>query len=225
MLLLPRKNFLPFTIWSYVFNQALQIQSLFDAAARWVEIFTYLSAEVRFLLQNSSASRVLCQLPHPGKNFLPVYHLKCQMCHPALQIVKLVHVLPLPGKNFLPVYHLKCEIYFSAPQLRKMLCMCHPLGRNFCLLLFEVIDHASSSDYWTSVSVATPWEKFSARLPSEERSLPPSSSARRFLARISADRPGRVPHRGQRSGHTAPTLPGYPGLKYRIHSIGERLDW
>jgi hypothetical protein len=64
-----------------------------------------------------------------------------------------------------------------------------------------------------SVCVATPWEKFSACLPSEERSLPPSSSARRFLARISADRPGRVPRRGQRSGHTAPTLPGYLGLK------------
>ncbi len=61
--------------------------------------------------------------------------------------------------------------------------------------------------------VATPWKEYSACLPSEERSLPPSSSARRFLARISADRPSRAPRRGQRSGHTAPTPPGYPGLK------------
>ncbi len=74
--------------------------------------------------------------------------------------------------------------------------------------------------------VATPWEEFSACLPSEERSLQPSSSARRFLARISADRPGRAPRRGQRSGHTAPTPPGYLGLKIQntVHSTVERLD-
>jgi hypothetical protein len=56
------KNFLPiYHLICNVYNQALQIGesiNLFDAAVPWVEIFTYLSTEVRFLPHNASASKV-----------------------------------------------------------------------------------------------------------------------------------------------------------------------
>ncbi len=61
--------------------------------------------------------KLVCVLLLPEKNFLPVYHLKCEICHPALQIVKLVCVLPLPGKNIRPVYHLKSDLCHPALQL------------------------------------------------------------------------------------------------------------